>query len=92
MPARPGTRPPNAGKGRVKGVPNKHTAEVKEWAANVFNSEEWRESARKRMIQGRAPHLESHVIACLFPKPKDGFNLSPGNDGAIVIRWAKDEE
>lgn len=30
MPARPGTRPPNAGKGRKVGSTNKHTAAIKE--------------------------------------------------------------
>ena len=30
MPARKGTRPPNAGKGRPKGVPNKLTGELKD--------------------------------------------------------------
>jgi hypothetical protein len=29
MAARPGTRPPNAGKGRKKGVPNRATADVR---------------------------------------------------------------
>ncbi len=36
MPAEKGTRPPNAGKGRAKGVPNKLTRTVKECFEQVF--------------------------------------------------------
>ena len=36
MPARKGTRPPNAGKGRKRGVPNKATADVREAIANLL--------------------------------------------------------
>ena len=36
MPARKGTRPPNAGKGRKRGVPNKATSDVREAIANLL--------------------------------------------------------
>jgi hypothetical protein len=54
--------------GRVKGTPNKATREMKEWAADLFQSEEWRASAMERIIAGKAPHLEAHVLQVLMPK------------------------
>jgi hypothetical protein len=38
MAAKKGTRPPNAGKGRVAGVPNKATADVREAIASLLQS------------------------------------------------------
>lgn len=36
MPAVKGTRPPNAGKGRPKGIPNKFTGELREMILNAL--------------------------------------------------------
>lgn len=41
---------------------------MKEWAKEFFASEAWRTSAIRRMLAGKAPHLESHIAACLMPK------------------------
>jgi len=41
---------------------------MKEWASDLFKSEAWRESARKRIIAGKAPHLEAHCLQVLMPK------------------------
>jgi hypothetical protein len=54
--------------GRPKGAQNKATREMKEWAANLFQSPAWQGSARKRIIAGKAPHLEAHVLQVLMPK------------------------
>jgi len=56
------------GPGRPKGVPNKATREMKAWARELFESEHWRVSAAKRIIEGKAPHLEAHCLQVLMPK------------------------
>lgn len=60
---------------------------MKEWARELFESPEWRASAQKRILEGKAPHLESHIAAVLMPKPKDGASLTQEN-GHWVFRWA----
>jgi hypothetical protein len=54
--------------GRRKGSLNKSTVELKDWAMQVVQSEQWRRSALKRMVDGKAPHLENHVLQVLMPK------------------------
>lgn len=54
--------------GRAKGTPNKATRAMKEWALELFESEAWRISAAQRIIDGKAPHLESHCLQVLMPK------------------------
>jgi hypothetical protein len=56
------------GPGRPKGLPNKATREMKAWASGLFESDEWRASARRRIIEGKAPHLEAHCLQVLMPK------------------------
>ena len=41
---------------------------MKAWASELFQSEEWRASARKRILAGKAPHLEGHCLQVLMPK------------------------
>jgi hypothetical protein len=71
-------------RGRPKGAKNKATVEVKYWFAQMFASEEWRASAVKRIIEGKAPHLEAHGLQVLMPKT-DKAQIS----GDIAIRWAE---
>ena len=56
------------GGGRPKGVPNRVTREMKAWAKELFESDEWRLSAAKRIVAGKAPHLEAHCLQVLMPK------------------------
>ena len=78
MPAPKGTRPPNAGKGRVKGTPNKVTAEARAAIAefvgnNAHRLQTWLDAIAKNdparafalfqsMIEYHVPKL-SHVDA-----------------------------
>ena len=49
-------------------MPNKATIAMREWDSQVFHSEEWRKSAVRRIVAGKAPHLESHIIQVMIPK------------------------
>jgi uncharacterized protein DUF5681 len=73
--------------GRPKGALGHATREMKEWASDLVHSDAWRESARRRILAGKAPHLESHIVAVLMPKPKEGASLTNEN-GMWVFRWA----
>lgn len=77
-------------RGRPKGALDHSTREMKEWALELFSSPEWRASARRRILAGKAPHLETHIVAVLMPKPKDGASLTNEN-GTWVFRWAGSE-
>lgn len=70
--------------GRRKGAVNKTTAAMKEWALDMFESEEWRKSARSRMLAGKAPHLEAHIINVLLPKT-DKLEVGGEAGGPIQI-------
>lgn len=76
-----------AGPGRPKGVPNKATREVKEWMTAFAAKPEYRASVERRLLSGKAPHIEAHMWKCLWPAPKDGASLTNEN-GAWVFRWA----
>jgi len=41
---------------------------MKVWASELFKSPEWQDSARTRIIEGKAPHLEAHCLQVLMPK------------------------
>lgn len=77
------------GPGRPKGSKDKRSLEMAEWAREFFASAEWRASAKKRMLEGKAPHLEGHILACEMPKPLP----TPPRDapGRIIMAWITDE-
>jgi len=72
MAARKGTRPPNAGKGRKKGVPNRATADVRATIAliagrNVTLLQTWLERVGKR-DPARAADLLLRMLEYHIPK------------------------
>jgi len=73
--------------GRQKGVPNVATREVKEWAEKFFTSKQWRASAEKRMLAGKAPHLEGYLMALTYGKPVERVEHSGNEGGPIVMRF-----
>jgi hypothetical protein len=76
-------RPPNAG--RRKGTPNKATADIKAWTRGLLESEEYRTSARERILAGEAPHLETLCYHYAYGKPKDRVEISAPEDRVLEI-------
>jgi hypothetical protein len=49
------------GPGRPKGLPNKATQDAREFAQKFIDDQDYRESLRRRVISGRAPHMEQLI-------------------------------
>lgn len=62
--------------GRQKGTPNKATAELKELWGGFFRTDTYRDSASRRILDGKAPHLESYLLALIHGKPTERHELS----------------
>lgn len=78
-----GKRPPNAGKGRKKGVPNKITADLRAMVLGALNDVGGQKYLAQQAADNPAPFL-AMLGKCL---PKD-VNLSTDLDGDIVIRFS----
>jgi sarcosine oxidase gamma subunit len=88
MAAAKGTLPPNAGKGRVAGVPNKTTALLKdailraaEAAGNKVGQEGMVSYLTQQAEQNPAAFLS--LLGKVLPMQVEGT----GKDGAIEVRW-----
>jgi len=65
-------KPPNAGKGRPKGVPNKATTEAKELAAAILGDERYVKKLRSRAFAGKLhPSVETMLWYYKSGKPKE---------------------
>jgi hypothetical protein len=62
------------GPGRPKGAPNKVSREQREFLRNVLESDEYRESLRRRLIRGDT-QLEVMAHHYLIGKPKDTLTI-----------------
>lgn len=65
-----------AGPGRPKGLPNKATRAIKEFGEQLFKSKEYRESITRRILDGKAPAVEIHLMNLTFGKPKEQVEIS----------------
>jgi len=59
------------GPGRPKGSVNKKVRDIRAFGREIFESKEWRESARQRLIQGVAPHVEKYLLEMVYGMPKN---------------------
>ncbi len=76
------------GMGRPKGSKNKQTLSQVEWARLLIESDEYRASAARRILAGRASHLESLYHEATTMPRKSAVDLS----GQFTIRWAGEDE
>lgn len=69
------------GGGRPKGVPNKTTVESREFADRILSDPAYVVSLRRRVLAGKAPHMETLLAQYRWGKPKDTVALE-GPDGS----------
>lgn len=70
------------GPGRPKGQPNKATAEIRDAARAIVEDKDYAESLKKRVIAGKAPHMETLLFHYAYGKPKDVTD----HEGEIRLR------
>lgn len=56
--------------GRELGTPNRATAEFKEFWQEFFESEEYRQNLKQRLLDGKADHMERYAAELLYGRPK----------------------
>ena len=64
------------GPGRKKGVPNKVTQDAREFAQKFLDDADYKDSLRRRVLTGKAPHMEQLIWHYRFGKPKDVLDLN----------------
>lgn len=64
------------GPGRPKGLPNKTTREVKDFARKFLSSSDYVSSAKARVLSGDAAHLEVLWHHYAYGKPKESVQIS----------------
>ena len=86
MPAKKGTRPPNAGKGRVKGVPNKVTTEFRETVRQLLDANSENVGRWLTMVAADDPGKALDLLAKLaeYAAPKLGRVEHTGSGGGPV--------
>ena len=64
--------------GRELGTPNRATAEFKEFWQEFFESEEYRASLKRRVLDGKADHMERYAAELLYGRPKTEIAVDSG--------------
>ena len=83
----PRTRGLRKGGGRPKGAPNKATREFKDAARAFVESPAYRQSAERRMVSGKAPHLELFFLQHAYGKPKEQVDLGGSVTITVTRPW-----
>lgn len=71
--------------GRPRGARNQATKELKDFWREFFESDAWRENAKYRMVQGKAPHLESYWLNKTFGRPTEHVELTGQDGGPVTV-------
>jgi hypothetical protein len=66
---------PKPGPGRPKGSRSKTKLEIAAVARQLIESREYKSSLKKRLIEGKAPHMEPILFYYAYGKPVDRIQL-----------------
>jgi hypothetical protein len=61
--------------GRPKGIPNKASFEIKHFCRSITESRTYQASLKKRLIEGKAPHMEPLIFAYAYGKPVEKIQI-----------------
>jgi len=76
--------PPNAGKGRRLGVPNKATTEVRELARKLIADQDYKKNFKQRWRTGDIPpQVETMIWHYAYGKPKETHVLEGPDAGPL---------
>ena len=71
------------GPGRPKGSVNKSTKDIQAFARECLESPEYRDSLKRRLQRGDAPHMETLLHHYGYGKPKETVQV----DGGLSLTW-----
>ena len=72
-----------AGPGRPKGSKSRLTKEITQF----FESKEYATSAKRRMTDGKAPHLEAYWLNKLHGKPVEQHEVTGADGGPVRVEF-----
>jgi hypothetical protein len=82
MPFEPGQ--PKIG-GRREGIPNRATAEFKGFWQQFLASTEYRDSLKRRMLDGKADHMERYVAELLYGRPRQEIDVHGDKSITVIV-------
>jgi hypothetical protein len=82
MPFEPGQ--PKIG-GRREGTLNRATAEFKGFWQQFLVSTEYRDSLKRRMLDGKADHMERYVAELLYGRPRQEIDMNADKSLTIIV-------
>jgi hypothetical protein len=75
------------GAGRKKGSRNKATVEFVEFLRGVFESEDYREALKDRLIRGKASKCEELCLHYVHGKPKETHEVTGKDGGPLAVQF-----
>jgi hypothetical protein len=66
-------------------VPNKATQDIKAFCREFLSSENYRQSAARRVLAGEAPHLETLYYHYGYGKPRETLAIEDGRKPLPLI-------